>query len=166
MANGVYHLHMKVERVILAADHAGFALKEKIKAYLSSKKIDVTDVSPHVQQDDDSPPIIRKGCKEVLSFSPLHKGGDRGEGVFGIIVGGSGNGEAMVGNKMKGIRAAVCWNEEIARLARAHNDANVMSLGGRYVEEKLAKKMVDIFLETEFEGGRHERRVREIEPFI
>ena len=82
---------------------------------------------------------------------------------MGIVFGGSGNGEAMAANKVRGIRCAVCYNEEISRLARSHNDANVMSLGCRLIDPELAKKLVDIFLGTAFEGGRHRRRVDDLE---
>ncbi|PIP64942.1 ribose 5-phosphate isomerase B [Candidatus Peregrinibacteria bacterium CG10_big_fil_rev_8_21_14_0_10_49_16] len=139
-------------KIVLASDHAGFALKEVVKAHLHTQGYTIVDVSSEFVEDDDYPPVIRKGCEKVLK-----------EDAIGIIFGGSGNGEAIVANKIKGIRAAVCWNEEIARLARAHNDANVMSLGGRFIDEELAKKMVNIFLSTEFEGGRHKKRVDAIE---
>ncbi|MBI1934180.1 RpiB/LacA/LacB family sugar-phosphate isomerase, partial [Candidatus Peregrinibacteria bacterium] len=107
-------------KVVLAADHAGFALKEEIKKHLETKGTEVLDVSGPHKEGNDYPPIIRKGCTMVLE-----------EGIPGIIFGGSGNGEAMAANKMRGIRAAVGYSEEIARLARAHNDANVLSLGAR-----------------------------------
>lgn len=143
---------MSSNRVALAADHAGYPLKESIKAYLQEKGVECIDASPVFVEADDYPPIIRKGCGIVLR-----------ENIPGLIFGGSGNGEAMAANKMKGIRAAVCWTEEIARLARAHNNANVMSMGGRFIDGALAKKMVDVFLETAFERGRHERRVKDLE---
>jgi ribose 5-phosphate isomerase B len=139
--------------VALASDHAGFSLKEAVKEHLRQQGIEVTDVGTFSEEPVDYPKIMREGCAVVL-----------GKNIPGIIFGGSGNGEAMAANKVKGIRAAVCWNEEIARLARAHNDANVMSLGGRFIDPALALKMVDIFLETPFEGGRHERRVNDLEP--
>lgn len=139
-------------RVVLAADHAGFPLKEGIKKHLIAKGIDVIDVGTFSEKDVDYPPIVRQGCAIVLE-----------QGIPGIIIGGSGNGEAMAANKVKGIRAAVCYSLETAKLARAHNDANVMSLGGRLTDPDLAKKMVDVFLSTEFEGGRHEKRVRDLE---
>lgn len=110
------------------------------------------DVSEKYVEGDDYPPVIRKGCAVVLK-----------DGIPGIMFGGSGNGEAIAANKMRGIRAAVGYSAEIARLARAHNDANVLSLGARFVDGSLAKSMVDIFLSTAFEGGRHERRVADLE---
>lgn len=139
-------------RVALAADHAGFPLKEIIKTYLQEKGIEVVDVGTDSLEPVDYPAIMRKGCDVVLA-----------QNIPGIIFGGSGNGEAMAANKMKGIRAAVCYNEESARLAREHNDANVMSLGARLIEPDLAKKLVDIFLSTEFEGGRHIARIEDLD---
>lgn len=143
---------MSVARVVLAADHAGFPLKEIIKAYLTEKGIDTIDVRPTLHEGDDYPPIIREGCAAVLEYE-----------CPGIVFGGSGNGEAMAANKVKGIRCALCYDEETATLARAHNDANVMSIGGRLTDPEMAKTMVDIFLETAFEGGRHETRVHDLE---
>lgn len=139
-------------KVILASDHAGFALKEIVKKHLASKGITVMDVKPIIEEEDDYPGIVREGCAKVLE-----------QGSIGIVFGGSGNGEAIAANKVKGIRCAVCYNEETARLARAHNNANVMSLGGRLIDPELAKKLVDIFLNTAFEGGRHQRRVDDLE---
>ncbi|MBI3336275.1 ribose 5-phosphate isomerase B [Candidatus Peregrinibacteria bacterium] len=139
-------------KIILASDHAGFELKEVIKAYLERKSIEVLDIKTVFEEEDDYPPIIREACAKILE-----------EEAMGIIFGGSGNGEAMAANKVRGIRCAVCYNEEVARLARAHNDANVMSLGGRVTNPELAKKLVDIFLGTAFEGGRHKRRVDDLE---
>lgn len=139
-------------RIALASDHAGFRLKETLKAYLAEKGYDVLDVGTHSEEPVDYPAIIRAGCAIVLN-----------ENIPGLVLGGSGNGEAMAANKVKGIRAALCYSEETARLARAHNDANVMSLGGRLTDPELAKKMVDIFLATPFDGGRHERRIADLE---
>ena len=127
--------------IALASDHAGYRLKEVIKVYLSEKGIDVTDVGTFSDESVDYPEIMRKGCAVVLE-----------QDCMGIIFGGSGNGEAMAANKVKGIRAALCYSEETARLARAHNNANVMSLGARLTDEDTAKKLVDIFLETDFDG--------------
>lgn len=143
---------MSITKVVLATDHAGFHLKEEIKAYLEEKGLEVEDVGTHSTDPVDYPAIIRAGCQVV---------GD--EGIPGIIFGGSGNGEAMAANKMRGIRAAVCWSEESARLARAHNDANVMSLGARLIEPDLARSLVDIFLTTPFDGGRHIARVADLD---
>ena len=139
-------------KVVIAADHAGFALKEEVKKYLEGKGIEVIDTSGPFVEGNDYPPIIRKGCEIVLK-----------EGIPGIVFGGSGNGEAMAANKVRGIRAVVGYSEEIARLARAHNDANILSLGARFMDTELAISMVDAFLTTSFEGGRHVPRVADLE---
>jgi len=143
---------MKPKRIVLASDHAGYALKESVKKHLSERGYDVIDVGTTSEEPVDYPAIVRAGCTEV-----------RKQKVPGIIFGGSGNGEAMAANKVKGIRAAVVYSDETARLARAHNDANVMSLGARLLDPALADKLVDIFLSTDFEGGRHEKRVKDLE---
>lgn len=143
---------MSITKIVLASDHAGFRLKEEIKAYLEEKRIEVEDVGTDSTDPVDYPAIIRAGCDVVLD-----------EGIPGIVFGGSGNGEAMAANRLKGIRAAVCYSEESARLARAHNDANVMSLGARLIEPDLARALVDIFLTTPFEGGRHVARIADLD---
>ena len=140
-------------RVILATDHAGFSLKEAIKAHLIGCGIDVIDVGTFSEEAVDYPAIMRKACAAVLE-----------QRAPGIIFGGSGIGESIAANKVRGIRAALCYSLETAALARRHNDANVMSLGGRLTDAKLAIQMVDVFLATDFEGGRHVARVRDIEP--
>ncbi|MBT5237409.1 ribose 5-phosphate isomerase B [Candidatus Peregrinibacteria bacterium] len=141
--------------IALASDHAGYPLKEVIKAYLNEKGIDITDVGTFSDESVDYPAIMRKGCAVVLEQDSI-----------GIIFGGSGNGEAMAANKVRGIRAALCYNEETTRLARAHNNANVMSLGARLTDEDTAKKLVDIFLETDFDGDRHQRRIDDLETSL
>jgi len=141
--------------IALASDHAGYPLKEVIKAYLNEKGIDITDVGTFSDESVDYPAIMRKGCAVVLE-----------QECMGIIFGGSGNGEAMAANKVRGIRAALCYNEETTRLARAHNNANVMSLGARLTDEDTAKKLVDIFLETDFDGDRHQRRIDDLETSL
>lgn len=139
--------------VVLASDHAGYLLKESVKKHLLSKGIEPVDVGTFSEESVDYPAIMRSGCAAVLE-----------RGIPGVIFGGSGNGEAIAANKVPGIRAALCYSVDIARLARGHNDANVMSLGGRFTDPQLANAMVDVFLETDFEGGRHERRVKDLEP--
>jgi ribose 5-phosphate isomerase B len=141
--------------IALASDHAGYPLKEVIKAYLNEKGIDITDVGTFSDESVDYPAIMRKGCAVVLEQDSI-----------GIIFGGSGNGEAMAANKVRGIRAALCYSEETTRLARAHNNANVMSLGARLTDEDTAKKLVDIFLETDFDGDRHQRRIDDLETSL
>ena len=139
-------------RIVLATDHAGYFLKEALKQYLREKSIDTVDLGTFSEDPVDYPEIIRKGAAAVLEY-----------GCLGIFLGGSGNGEAMAANKVKGIRAAVVWCEEAAKLARAHNDANVICLGGRLVDPEMAKKCIEVFLTTRFEGGRHEKRVKDLE---
>lgn len=142
----------KPTHVVLGADHAGFRLKEAIKKHLLAKGIDVIDEGTFSEEPVDYPAIMRKACAVVLQ-----------QKCPGIILGGSGNGEAMAANKVRGIRAAVGYSLETATLARAHNDANVLSLGARFIDESLALQMVDAFLATDFEGGRHVARVEDLE---
>lgn len=141
-----------LKRVVLGTDHGGFTLKEAVKAHLLQQGYDVIDQGTFSADSVDYPPIIRSACAVVLE-----------QGIPGIIFGGSGNGEAIAANKVKGIRAAVGYSVEIARLARAHNNANVLSMGGRFIEPALGCEMVDVFLSTPFDGGRHERRVNDLE---
>lgn len=138
--------------IVLATDHAGYELKETVKDYLASKGYAIIDVGTFSTESVDYPAIIRKGCAAVLEHA-----------CPGIVLGGSGNGEAMAANKVRGIRAALCYDEETARLAREHNDANVLSLGGRLTKPETAKRIVDIFLSTDFEGGRHRRRIDDLD---
>ncbi len=139
-------------RVVLGTDHAGFSLKEAIKKHLMDKGVDVIDEGTFSEEPVDYPAIIRKACSVVLE-----------QQVPGIVFGGSGIGESIAANKVRGIRAARCTSLEDAKLCRAHNDANVMSLGGRMIDSSLACEMVDVFLSTEFEGGRHSARVEDLE---
>lgn len=140
----------KPSRVVLGTDHAGFVLKEAVKKHLMSKKIDVIDCGCFSEESCDYPPIMLQAAAAVNEYK-----------CPGIIFGGSGNGEAMVANKVAGIRCARCVSEWDAEMGRKHNDANIMSLGGRVTDEKTALKMVDIFLSTEFEGGRHANRLKQ-----
>lgn len=144
-----------IAKVVLAADHAGYELKEVIKSYLKEKGIDIIDVQPNLIKADDYPEIIRRGCAAVLEYD-----------CFGIVFGGSGNGEAMAANKVNGIRCALVYSDDTAKLARLHNNANVMSLGGRLTDSEAAKKLVETFLSTEFEGGRHQRRIDDLETSL
>lgn len=139
-------------RIVLATDHAGFTLKEAIKEHLISKGIDVIDVGTFSDESVDYPEIIRKGCAVVLE-----------EKIPGLIFGGSGIGESMAANKVKGIRSARCTTVEDAKMCRKHNNANIMSMGGRMLEVDIAKEMVDTFISTDFDGGRHERRINDLE---
>src|SRR5947208_10204455 len=130
-------------------DHAGFRYKEKVKELLTSLGHEVKDLGTFSEEPVDYPLFIRPAAEAVA----------RGECERGIVFGGSGNGEAMVANKVHGVRCALCWNEESATLSRQHNDANVLSIGQRMIAEQLALKFVRIWLETAFDGGRHETRV-------
>jgi ribose 5-phosphate isomerase B len=139
-------------KIALGTDHAGFRYKEKVKEFLGSLGHEVKDVGTFSEESVDYPLFIRPAAEAVA----------RGECERGIVFGGSGNGEAMAANKVHGVRCALCWNEESARLSRQHNDANVLSLGQRMIGEDLALRIVRIWLETPFEGGRHERRVAQL----
>ena len=136
-------------KISLGSDHAGFAYKEKVKQLLSSLGHEAKDFGTFSEEPVDYPLFIRPAAEAVV----------RGECERGIVFGGSGNGEAMVANKVHGVRCALCWNEESARLSRQHNDANVLSIGERLVAEDLMLSIVQIWLETAFDGGRHVRRV-------
>jgi ribose 5-phosphate isomerase B len=140
-------------KISLGTDHAGFHHKEKVKELLISLGYEVKDFGTWSEEAVDYPLFVRPAAEAVA----------KGECDRGIVFGGSGNGEAMVANKVRGVRCALCWSEESARLSREHNNANVLSLGERLVPEELALKIVRIWLTTEFEGGRHARRIAEIE---
>ncbi|HEY3601616.1 MAG TPA: ribose 5-phosphate isomerase B [Chthoniobacterales bacterium] len=139
-------------KIALGSDHAGFRYKEKIKELLESLGHDVVDFGTTSEEPVDYPKFIRPAAEAVA----------RGECERGIVLGGSGNGEAMVANKVHGIRCALCWNEESARLSRRHNDANCLSLGERMIPLELALEIVRIWLTTGFDGGRHAARVAQL----
>jgi ribose 5-phosphate isomerase B len=140
-------------KISLGTDHAGFRYKEKVKELLASLGHEVKDFGTWSEEAVDYPLFIRPAAQAVA----------KGECDRGIVFGGSGNGEAMVANKVRGVRCALCWNEESARLSRQHNDANVLSLGERLIPEELALEIVRIWLATPFEGGRHAKRIAEME---
>jgi ribose 5-phosphate isomerase B len=139
-------------KISLGTDHAGFRYKEKVKQLLGELGHEVTDFGTFSEEPVDYPLFIRPAAEAVA----------RGECNRGIVFGGSGNGEAMAANKVHGVRCALCWNEESARLSRQHNDANVLSIGERMIPEDLALKIVRVWLETPFEGGRHQKRVEQL----
>lgn len=143
-------LQMKIS---LGTDHAGFHYKEKVKALLMELGHEVKDFGTFSEEPVDYPKFIRPAAEAVV----------RGECDRGIVFGGSGNGEAMTANKVRWVRCALCWNEESAKLSRLHNDANVLSLGQRLIPEELALEIVRIWLTTPFEGGRHARRIAELD---
>ena len=136
-------------KIAIGSDHAGYAYKEKIKQLLTSLGHEVRDFGTDSEESVDYPLFIRPVAEAVA----------RGEFERGIVLGGSGNGEAIAANRVKGVRCALCWNEETARLGRQHNDANCVSIGQRMVSEELALQIVRVWLDTPFEGGRHVRRI-------
>lgn len=140
-------------KIGIGSDHAGFEYKEKIKPFLQSLGHEVRDFGTDSLAPVDYPRFIRPVAEAVAA----------GQCERGIVLGGSGNGEAMVANRVRGIRCALCWNLESARLARAHNDANLLSLGERVVPLELALQIVKVWLDTPFDGGRHARRIQEID---
>ncbi|HEX7494156.1 MAG TPA: ribose 5-phosphate isomerase B [Bacteroidales bacterium] len=143
---------MKNKKIALTSDHAGYYLKEKILAYLIKEKYDVRDLGATSTESVDYPDFGH----------PLANAVSAGDYNLGISICGTGNGINMVVNKHPGIRAALCWNEEISRLSRAHNDANILTLAGWFISESEAYLIVRTFLTTEFEGGRHKKRVEKI----
>ena len=140
-------------KIAIGSDHAGFRYKEKIKQFLSDLGHQVTDFGTDSEESVDYPRFIRPVAEAVA----------RGEFDRGVVLGGSGNGEAMAANRVKTIRCALCWNVESARLARQHNDANMISLGERMMTEDEALRIVKVWLETDFEGGRHVRRIQQLD---
>lgn len=136
-------------KIAIGSDHAGFKYKERIKDFLQEQGHEVNDFGTFSEEPVDYPLFIRPVAEAVA----------RGEYERGIVLGGSGNGEAMAANRIKKVRCALCWNEELARLARQHNDSNVLSLGQRVIPAETVLEIVRVWLETAFEGGRHVRRV-------
>jgi ribose 5-phosphate isomerase B len=136
-------------KIAIGSDHAGFRYKEAIRAHLTDLGHEVTDLGTYSDEAVDYPLYIRPVAEAVAC----------GDVERGIVLGGSGNGEAIVANRVRGVRCALCWNEESARLGRQHNNANVISLGERMMPLDLALRIVDIWLETPFEGGRHQGRI-------
>jgi ribose 5-phosphate isomerase B len=141
------------QTVAIGTDHAGFPLKAPIVRLLESRGLSVLDFGCHSEESCDYPDFIRPAAKAVAD----------GRAAGGIVLGGSGNGEAIAANKVRGIRCGVCWNEWSARLTKEHNDANMIAIGARVVAEELALAIVQTWLDAEFEGGRHQRRVDKLE---
>jgi ribose 5-phosphate isomerase B len=139
--------------IAIGSDHAGFAYKEAIKAMLLEAGHTVRDLGTYSDASCDYPDFIRPVAEAVA----------RGEFERGIVLGGSGNGEAIVANRVRGIRCGLCWNEQVAIWNRSHNDGNVLSLGQRTVTEAEALAIVRVWLATEFEGGRHIARIKKID---
>jgi ribose 5-phosphate isomerase B len=136
-------------KIGIGSDHAGFTYKEEIKKFLSGLGHEVKDFGTHSTESCDYPVFIRPVAEAIAA----------GDVERGIVLGGSGNGEAMMANRIKGVRCGLCWNIESAKLTRQHNNANCLSLGERMMPLELALEIVKIFLDTPFEGGRHVRRI-------
>ena len=140
---------MKTLKIALGTDHAGFAYKEAINTFLLEKGYQTKDFGTFSEESVDYPDFIRPAAEAVA------------EGLcdLGIVLGGSGNGEAMAANKVRGVRCALCWSVDTATLAKQHNNANVLSLGQRQISKELSLEIVDAWLNATFEGGRHKRRI-------
>ena len=143
---------MQTKTIAIGCDHAGFPYKEPIKKMLESEGFEVLDFGTNSSLSVDYPDFIHPAMNAI----------ETGDAQLGVVICGSGNGVAITANKHQQIRAALCWQEDLAALARQHNNANVISIPARYVSEALALKMVKIFIETDFEGGRHATRVGKI----
>jgi len=139
-------------KIAIGADHAGFELKEKMTEWLKRSGFESKDFGTYSSESADYPDFAH----------PVALAVEKKEYDLGILICGSGNGVAITANKHQGIRAAICWNEELASLARQHNDANILCLPARYISGELAMKIADKFLSSSFEGGRHERRVKKM----
>jgi ribose 5-phosphate isomerase B len=139
-------------RIALGADHAGYPLKLAVAKHLANHGHEVLDLGTDSEESVDYPPYCAGVGRAVVS----------GEADFGIVLGGSGQGEAIAANKVRGVRAALCQNEYTARLAREHNNANVLALGARILAPIFALAIVDVFLSASFQGGRHQRRLAQI----
>jgi ribose 5-phosphate isomerase B len=140
-------------KIVIGSDHAGFSCKREIIAQLRAKDITVVDVGT----DSEAPVSYVPFCREVA------QGVAAGRFDRGIVLGGSGNGEAMAANRVKGVRCALCWSVETAKLARQHNDANMLSIGERVTDIRTMVGILNAFLDTPFDGGRHEERIRELD---
>lgn len=144
-----------MKTISLGSDHAGYKLKEMIKKHLEESGYEVLDFGTNSEESVDYTDHVIPAAEAVAD----------GKASCGVVFGGSGNGEAIAANKVKGIRCAVCWDVKSASLAKEHNDANVISLGERLISEQLAVTIVDKWLQTSFEGGRHYRRIQKIRDY-
>ncbi len=147
------HAKEIMKTIALGTDHAGYSLKEIIKKYLLKNGYQVNDFGAYSDQPSDYPDFCRPAAESVAI----------GTSDYGIVLGGSGNGEAIVANKVNGIRCGLCWNVESARLTKQHNNANMISIGARMISESEAIDIVKTWLTSEFEGGRHKLRIEKIE---
>lgn len=143
-------------RISIGGDHAGLSLKTALNAYLRSKGENVQDRGTNSPESTDYPDYAHAVAHDV----------EKGDADLGIVVCGSANGVNITANKHHGVRSAIAWNEEVAKLAREHNDANVLALPARFIDKDLALRIVDAFLAAHFQGGRHQRRVEKIEPAL
>ena len=136
-------------KIALGTDHAGYEYKEAVKNHLQALGHEIQDFGTFSNESVDYPEFVRPAAESVAE----------GSCDLGVVFGGSGNGEAMAANKVKGVRCALCWSEQTARLAKEHNNANVLSIGQRQISKSLALKIIDAWLDARFEGGRHIRRI-------
>lgn len=142
-----------IKTIAIASDHAGYELKQTLAAHLRSKGYTVNDFGTASAEPVDYPDFIKPAAISVAA----------GKNDVGIVLGGSGNGEAMVANKVRAIRCAVCWNLDSARLAKQHNNANIIALGARFISQDLVIEIVETWLKADFADGRHQRRIDKIE---
>ena len=143
-------------KIAIGSDHAGFRYKEAIKQMLIDLGHEVIDKGTYAETPSVDYPLFIRPVAEAVAAGEVERG---------VVLGGSGNGEAMASNRVRGVRAGLCWNEESARLCRQHNDANVISLGERMMSEETALNLVRIWLDTPFEGGRHLARIQELDTY-
>lgn len=143
---------MTIQKIIIGSDHAGFALKQKLVHYLQETGLAVLDMGPNDSESVDYPDFAQQVCQEVLKDST----------TVGVLICGTGIGMAIAANKIRGIRAALCHNVTTARLAREHNNANILAIGARTMGDLIAEEIIDVFVETPFDGGRHQRRLDKI----
>ena len=141
-----------MKKIVIGSDHAGYSLKEYVKKFLFKKKLQISDVGTYNKDSVDYPVYAHKLSEKIK----------KNQKSIGILICGSGQGMIMAANKHKNIRAALCYNEKSTKLSRLHNDANVMTLGSRLISKKKVLKLLNIFLNTKFEGGRHKRRIKKI----
>ncbi|MBN2141238.1 MAG: ribose 5-phosphate isomerase B [Desulfovibrionaceae bacterium] len=146
---------MNCASVVIASDHGGFGLKKTLVGRLAARRIEVLDLGPDCAETCDYPVFAKRAVRKVLELEA--------RGCLGVLICGTGLGMSMTANRFPGIRAAVCVNEYMARMARAHNNANLLCLGERVVGPGLAVAILDVFLSTAFEGGRHQARINLIE---
>ena len=146
-------MNHNTQKIALASDHAAYHLKETLKTHLRKAGFEVVDYGTDSEQAVDYPDYVMPAAASVAA----------GGSDLGIVLGGSGNGEAMAANRFRGVRCALCWDTESARLAKQHNDANMISIGARMVSEQEAVDIAETWLNTEFEGGRHARRIAKLD---